>query len=78
MSYAQNRRSFESTTSYATLWSNTNWNKAQKYVDKQQRRIYRAESNNDKRKCYLKDLDNGLFEPYVLKGTRAVLRSATS
>ena len=47
MSYAQNRRSFESTTSYATLWSNTNWNKAQKYVDKQQRRIYRAESNND-------------------------------
>ena len=24
--------------------------------------------------CYLKDLDNGLFEPYVLKGTRTVLR----
>ena len=50
MSYAQNRRSFESTTSYATLWSNTDWNKTRKYVDKQQRRIYRAESNNDKRK----------------------------
>lgn len=50
MSYTQNRRSFESTTSYATLWSNTDWNKTRKYVDKQQRRIYRAESNNDKRK----------------------------
>lgn len=50
MSYAQNCRSFESTTSYATLWSNTDWNKTQKYVDKQQCRIYRAESNNDKRK----------------------------
>ena len=50
MSYAQNRRSFESTTSYATLWTNTDWINVQKYVDKQQRRIYRAESNNDKRK----------------------------
>ena len=92
MSYAQNRRSFESTTSYATLWSQTDWNKIEKYVDKQQCRIYRAESEGDKRKVrdlqmlvnlntlkivrfyWLNDLDKGLFEPYVLKGTRTVLR----
>ena len=50
MSYAQNRRSFESTTSYATLWSQTDWKKTEKYVNKQQSRIYRAESKGDKRK----------------------------
>ena len=50
MSYAQNRRSFESTTSYATLWSETDWKKTEKYVNKQQSRIYRAESEGNKRK----------------------------
>lgn len=50
MSNAQNGRNFESATSYATLWSKTNWHKTEKYVNKQQRRIYRAESVGDKRK----------------------------
>ena len=44
MSHAQNGQNFGSSTSYATLWSETNWNKVIKYIEKQQRRIYRAES----------------------------------
>ena len=50
MCHAQNGQNFGSSTSYATLWSETNWNKVIKYVEKQQRRIYRAESEGDKRK----------------------------
>ena len=50
MSYAQNSQNFESTTSYATIWSDTDWNKTNKYVDKQRFRIFRAESEGDTRK----------------------------
>ena len=50
MRYAQNSQNFESTTSYATIWSDTDWNKTQKYVDKQRFRIFRAESEGETRK----------------------------
>ena len=50
MSYAQNSQNFESATSYATIWSETDWNKTQKYVDKQRFRIFRAESEGETRK----------------------------
>ena len=50
MSYAQNINVCESTTSYATIWSETDWNKVNKYVDKQRFRIFRAESEGDSRK----------------------------
>lgn len=39
---------FVSTTSNITNWSSIDWNKAEKYVDKIQKRIYRAESEVDK------------------------------
>ena len=35
---------FVSTTSNITNWSSIDWKKAEKYVDKIQKRIYRAES----------------------------------
>ena len=41
---------FVSTTSNITDWSSIDWNKAEKYVDKIQKRIYRAESEGDYRK----------------------------
>lgn len=47
MRYAQNSQNFESTTSYVTIWSDTDWNKTQKYVDKQRFRIFRAESEGE-------------------------------
>lgn len=50
MSNALNNNVFESTTSYATIWSETDWNKVNKYVDKQRFRIFRAESEDDSRK----------------------------
>ena len=50
MSNAQSSDVLESTTSYATLWSNTDWKKAYKYVNKQRFRIFRAESEGDSRK----------------------------
>ena len=56
MSYAQNSIVLESTTSYATLWSDTDWKKTYKYVDKQRFRIFRAESEGDSRK--VRDLQN--------------------
>ena len=40
----------ESASSNITDWNSINWNKAEKYVDKQQKRIYKAEVNKDKRK----------------------------
>ena len=39
---------FVSTTSNITNWSSIDWKKAEKYVDKIQKRIYRAESEVDK------------------------------
>ena len=38
----------ESASSNITDWNSINWNKAEKYVDKQQKRIYKAEVNKDK------------------------------
>ena len=81
MSNAQNKDVLESTTSYATIWSDTDWKKTYKYVNKQRHRIFRAESEGDRRKVIsIKEVyqqrinsDKGLFEPYVLKGTRTVL-----
>lgn len=66
MSYAQNRNVCESTTSYATIWSETNWKKVNKYVDKQRFRIFRAESEGDSRK--VRDLQRMLVRsPSALK-----------
>ena len=50
MSNAQNSNVYESTTSYATIWSETDWNKVNKYVNKQRFRIFRAEMDRDSRK----------------------------
>ena len=50
MSNAQNVNVYESTTSYTTIWTETNWKKVYKYVDKQRFRIFRAESEGDYRK----------------------------
>ena len=49
MSYTQSNR-FVSTTSNITDWSSIDWKKSEKYVDKTQKRIYRAESEGDYRK----------------------------
>ena len=48
MSYAQNIDVLESTTSYATIWRDTDWKKVNKYVSKQRFRIFRAESGSTK------------------------------
>ena len=48
--YAQNSQNFESTASYATCWSDIDWKKTQKYVDKQRFRIFRAEHESNNRK----------------------------
>lgn len=50
MSYAQNRDVLESTTSYVTIWRETEWNKVKRYVNKQRHRIFRAESEGNSRK----------------------------
>ena len=44
MSNAQNLSVYESTASYTTICTETNWKKVYKYVDKQLFRIFRAES----------------------------------
>ena len=38
-----------SVSSNTTNWDSINWNRIEKYVDKQQKRIYGAEVKNDKR-----------------------------
>ena len=68
MSNTQNN-TFVSTTSNITNWSSIDWKKAEKYVDKIQKRIYRAESVYN-----LTISDKGLLEPIVMKVTRWVLR----
>ena len=66
MSYAQNSTVLESTTSYATVWSDTDWKKTYKYVNKQRFRIFRAESEGDSRK--VRDLQRILVHsPAALK-----------
>ncbi len=47
---AANNNFCKSTSSSITDWESINWNKIEKYVDKQQKRIYKAEVNNDRRK----------------------------
>ena len=39
-----------SVSSDITDWDSINWNRVERYVDKQQKRIYEAEVKNDKRK----------------------------
>ena len=53
MSYAQNSTVLESTTSYNTIWSDTDWKKTYKYVNKQRFRIFRAESEDFQINVYL-------------------------
>ena len=53
MSYAQNSTVLESTTSYTTIWSDTDWKKTYKYVNKQRFRIFRAESEDFQINVYL-------------------------
>ena len=66
MSYAQNSTVLESTTSYATIWSDTDWKKTYKYVNKQRFRIFRAENEGDSRK--VRDLQRMLVRsPAALK-----------
>ena len=66
MSYAQNTTVLESTTSYTTIWSDTDWKKTYKYVNKQRHRIFRAESEGDRRK--VRDLQRMLVRsPAALK-----------
>ena len=59
MSYAQNSNVCESTASYTTIWSETDWKKINKYVNKQRFRIFRAESEGDSRK--VRDLQRMLI-----------------
>ena len=69
MSYAQSRDALESTASYATIWRETEWNKVKRYVNKQRHRIFRAESDGNKRK--VRDLQSILrnvsFQPVNLR-----------
>ena len=46
MRNAQNQMIYESTTLDAINWSNIDWNKTNKYVVKQQRRIYDGATSN--------------------------------
>lgn len=62
---------FVSTTSNITDWSSIDWKKTEKYVDKLQKRIYRAESEGDFKPYHS---DKCLLEPIVMKATRWVLR----
>ena len=50
MKNSQNKDFEESTFSDTTDWTAIKWHKAEKYVDKLQNRIYRAESENNSRK----------------------------
>jgi hypothetical protein len=49
-------------------WQAIQWRKAEKYVEKLQKRIFHAEKNGNVHS------DESMLEPYVLKGTRTVLR----
>ena len=40
---------YESASSNITDWQSINWNKVEQYVDKQQKRIYKAEVENRNR-----------------------------
>ena len=59
-----------SVSSDTTDWDSINWNRIERYVDKQQKRIYEAEVNKENNLAE----DKGLLEPSVVKATRWVLR----
>ena len=59
-----------SVSSDITGWDTINWYSVEKYVDKQQKRIYEAEVNKENNLAE----DKGLLEPSVVKATRWVLR----
>ena len=59
-----------SVSSDITDWDTINWYSVEKYVDKQQKRIYEAEVNKESNLAE----DKGLLEPSVVKATRWVLR----
>ena len=48
LSYSANNNICVSVSSDITDWDSTNWNRVERYVDKQQKRIYEAEVKNDK------------------------------
>ena len=50
MSNSTNNNICVSVSSDITDWDSTNWNRVERYVDKQQKRIYEAEVKNDKRR----------------------------
>ena len=50
LSYSANNNICVSVSSDITDWDSINWNRVERYVDKQQKRIYKAEVNKDKRK----------------------------
>ena len=64
MRNAQNNDVLESTTSYTTIWRDTDWKKVKKYVNKQRFRIFRAESEGDSRK--VRDLQRMLMRSSAL------------
>ena len=49
LSYSTNNNICVSVSSDTTDWDSINWNRVERYVDKQQKRIYKAEVNKDKR-----------------------------
>ena len=49
LSYSANTNICVSVSSDITDWDSINWNRVERYVDKQQKRIYKAEVNKDKR-----------------------------
>ena len=40
----------------ALEWNNINWNKIERYIFNIQKRIYRAEANNNKKKVFKRDV----------------------
>ena len=50
MRNAANNNICKSVSSDITEWNSINWNKLEKYVDKQQKRIYKAEVDNNRKK----------------------------
>ena len=70
MRNATNNFICESISSNITDWNSIDWNKSERYVDKQQKRIYKAEVNKENNLAE----DKCLLEPSVVKATRWVLR----
>ena len=69
LSNSANNKICVSVSSDITDWDSINWNKVERYVDKQQKRIYGAEVKNDKQK--VRDIQR------LLANSKAVLLLAT-